>query len=70
MGDIEDPLDILSSSRQGLLDYIDRVDINLITPKIILTLDAYRAALKVTPQYSKKIISVAPTELLDLFHVK
>lgn len=69
-GDIEDPLNILSSSRLGLLDYIDRVDINLITPKIILTLDAYRAALKVTPQYSKKIISVAPTELLGLLHVK
>ncbi|MDB3868785.1 hypothetical protein N9263_01830, partial [Candidatus Marinimicrobia bacterium] len=70
MGNIEDPLSILSVGRQGLLDYIDKVELNVITPKIILILDAYRSALKVTPEYSKKIISTSPTELLDVLNVK
>ena len=67
---IEDPLNILSIGRQGILDCIDKVESNLITPKIILTLDAYRSALKVAPQYAEKIISASPKHLLNLFNVK
>jgi len=70
IGNIEDPLNILSLGRQGLLDYIDKVDLHMIKPEMILMLDAYRSALKVTPEYSKKIISASPIELLDVFNVK
>ena len=67
---IDDPLNILSIGRQGILDFINKVELNLITPKVILTLDAYRSALKVAPQYTEGIISASSRHLIDLFNVK
>jgi len=66
----DDPLNISSTGRQGILDYIDKVELNVFTPNIILTLDAYRSALKVAPQYTEKIISASSRHLVDLFNVK
>ena len=70
INNIDDPLNLLSIGRQGILDWIDKVELNVITPKIILTLDAYRSALKVTPQYAEKIIAASSRHLVNLFNVK
>ena len=67
---VDDTLNLLSIGRQGILDYIDQVELNVITPKIILTLDAYRSALKVTPQYAEKIIASSSRHLVNLLNVK
>ena len=67
---VNDPLNILSIGRQGILNSIDRLEFNAITPEIILALDAYRSALKVTPEYAKDIVHATSMYIESLFNVE
>ena len=67
---VNDPLNILSIGRQGILNSIDRLEFNTITPEIILALDAYRSALKVTPEYAKDIVHATSMYIESLFNVE
>jgi hypothetical protein len=68
--DKNDPLNILSVGRQGILDSVDRIELKAITSDLMLTLDAYRAALKVAPQYAENIISASSRHIEDLVDAK
>ena len=70
VNDKNDPLNILSVGRQGILDSIDKIDLKAITPDLMLTLDAYRAALKVAPQYAENIISASSRHIKELVDAK
>ena len=67
---VNDPLNILSIGRQGILNSIDRLELNTITPEIILALDAYRSALKVTPEHAKDIVHATSMYIESLFNVE
>jgi hypothetical protein len=67
---VNDPLNILSIGRQGILNSIDRLEFNAITPEIILALDAYRSALKVTPEHAKDIVHATSMYIESLFNVE
>jgi len=67
---VNDPLIILSIGRQGILNSIDRLELNTITPEIILALDAYRSALKVTPEHAKDIVHATSMYIESLFNVE
>ena len=68
--DKNDPLNILSVGRQGILDSVDKIELKDITPDLLLTLDAYRAALKVAPQYAENIISASSRHIEELVDAK
>lgn len=65
-----DPLNILSVGRQGILDSVDKIELKAITPDLMLTLDAYRAALKVAPHYTGNIISASLRHIEELVDAK
>jgi len=62
----EDLMNIMNIGRQGILNRIDIMELDSITPQFILTLDAFRSALKVNPDYTKTIIS-ASSKLIESF---
>ena len=67
---LNDNMNIMNVGRQGILDSIDKMESTAITAEIILTLDAYRSALKVSPEHTKNIISVSSRHTEGLFDVK
>jgi hypothetical protein len=52
------------------LNSIDKLELNTITPEIILALDAYRSALKVTPEHAKDIVYATSRYIESLFNVE
>ncbi|MBC8311439.1 MAG: hypothetical protein H8E72_03985 [Candidatus Marinimicrobia bacterium] len=67
---IEDSMNIMNVGREGILNSIDKMKLDYLTPQVILTFDAYRAALKVAPQYTENIISAASLNIEALLDVK
>jgi hypothetical protein len=67
---VEDSMNIMNVGREGILNSIDKMELDSMTPQVILTLDAYRAALKVAPQYTENIISIASVNIEALFDVE
>jgi hypothetical protein len=55
----EDSMNIINLGRQGILDNIDKMKFESITPQLIFTFDAYRSALKGAPDFTSTIISAA-----------
>jgi len=66
----EDSMNIMNVGRQGILDSIDKMELNSITPNLILTLDAYRTAFKVAPNFTNTIISASPNNIKALIDAK
>ena len=58
---LNDNMNIMNVGRQGILDSIDKMESTAITAEIILTLDAYRSALKVSPEHTKNIPNICLT---------
>jgi hypothetical protein len=66
----EDSMNIMNVGRQGILDSIDKMELNSISPQLILMLDAYRSALKVAPNNIKAIISASSKNIKALIDAK